>query len=104
MSAGNIRVTFECESGAGLIAWAKKFLEGEGYTVEKTTPLHAKETPTQFCERVGLSITSFRRTLRRPCCPNDYETRAGARGQIVWIRASRALEEFIRENQARCGR
>lgn len=101
--AGKIRVTFECDDHAEMVAWTKAFLEEEGYTVEKKV-LHAKETPTQFCERVGLSPNSFRRTLRHPACPKDYEARFGARGSIVWIRATPALDEFIRENQARCGR
>jgi hypothetical protein len=105
MSAGAVRVTIECSDGFGLINWAKRFLEGEGYVIDKPAiELHAKETPTQFCTRLGLHPNSFRRTLRHADCPSDYEVREGAKGSIMWIRASSALEEFVRENLARVGR
>lgn len=104
MSAGTVRITLECTSGFGLVNWAKRFLEDEGYVVEKPSALHAKETPTQFCKRLGLHLNSFRRTLRHTDCPQNYEVREGARGSIMWIRASVALDEFVRENLARCGR
>ena len=104
MSAGKLRIVFEANDHAGMIAFMTGFLTEEGYDV-KRRELHAKETPTQFCERMGLHPSSLSRTLRLPDCPQDFESRRGADGRrVIWLRASPALEDFIKDNKCRAGR
>jgi len=94
MNSGTIRVTF----GAGMIAWAKGFLEEEGYVVEKPRALHLPETPAQFCQRVKIHIGTFSRKIRLPKCPDNFESDRGPKGRINWLSASRELEQFMQTN------
>lgn len=98
-----IRVTFECESHDDLVKWATGLLaELGGYEIRKKTPLHAKETPSQFCERIGIAPQTFSRKVRRPDCPQDFEAERGPAGRIVCLKASANLEDFMSSPQEQC--
>jgi hypothetical protein len=93
--SGSIRVVFEAKYAADLIAWAKNLLEEQGYVVGLPSPLHSKETPTQFCARIGLHVGTFSRKVRLPECPTNFECQRSPGGRIAWLRASRELDEFM---------
>jgi formyltetrahydrofolate hydrolase len=98
-----IRITFESGDTAGVIAFMTAFLSDEGFDVRKRE-LHEKETPSEFAARMGIHITSLPRTLRNADCPKDFEARYGGTGRrMIWLRASAALEEFIRDNKRAAG-
>jgi hypothetical protein len=94
--SGKIRVTFETANSAGMIGWAKELLEAKGYVVKKADALHARETPAQFCKRIGLCGTTFCRKMLRPDCPQNFEIQKGPTGKrTLWLKASRELEDFM---------
>ena len=96
MSAGTVRVTLECLDSTGLIAWAKGFLEEEGYVVARPDPLHTKESVQHFCTRIGIHLGTFSRKIRLPKCPQNFECDRGPSGRFIWLCASKELEEFMK--------
>lgn len=95
-----IRVVFEAKDNSDLVAWGKELLEAQGYVVGLPSPLHSKETPAQFCARIGIHPGTFSRKVRLAECPTNFECQRSPGGRIGWLRASRELDEFMTPPQA----
>jgi hypothetical protein len=66
-----------------------------------TGPLSAEETPTEFSRRMGISLNTFSRKVRRPDCPQNFEATEGPSGRFKSLRASPELEQFMRTDPRR---
>jgi hypothetical protein len=53
------------------------------------------ETPTELCERIGISPTHFCRCQKRAGCP-FFQKDTGPKGRIRKLRSNDALESFLR--------
>lgn len=62
-------------------------------------PLHPQETVPQFAARMGIHPDTFSRKVHSPACPQNFEAEEGRTGRIQSLRASRELENFMRDKR-----
>jgi hypothetical protein len=75
-----------------LVSWAKQFLQEEGFAVLE---IHDWETPSAFCNRLGISAKTFTAKLRDPRCPAvDLLRGQQGKGRLRMIASNPAFEKF----------
>lgn len=94
--AGSVRVTFEASGTGEMVEFARRFLEEQGYLVEKALlRVRRRETLGQLCARLGVHWKVASRRLRHGACP-PHEAQRGARGRLVWVVSNEAVDAFLR--------
>ena len=58
-----------------------------------------EETVPEFAARMGIHANTFSRKVRQPDCPQNFQTVEGPSGRIMKLRASRELENFMRDRR-----
>jgi hypothetical protein len=99
----DVRVSLIVEGSTeeALEQWARKFLQGRGFSV--AAPHENWETVKQFCARLRITYQTLPRNMARPACPSVL-VRRGPTGRLVELLSNEQFDNFITEHKRRLHR
>jgi len=83
------------------VNWCLRVMKIEGFSVvmgATESETLKKETPTEFCKRVGISVMTFHRRRKQPGCP-EYFRQVGRTGRVILLISNPALEAWMEKRQ-----
>lgn len=93
----SIRVAFESAGTEDLVAWAVRFLEEQGYYVEKALlRVRRRETLPRLSARLGVHWKQISSRLRHKDCP-PHEANRGPSGRLLWVVSNEALDTWLKQ-------
>jgi hypothetical protein len=82
---------------AGMDAEAKRWLENRGYAVAEWNP--SWETPSEFCERLGVSVMTLHRRLKRRDGPPVELDRPNGQRRLIRLCSNVLFDRFVKGAQ-----
>jgi hypothetical protein len=84
-----------------LLMAAAMFLQKEGFVVEMPG---AWETREEFCARVRVSVSHFKRRMERRKFAPQVDLETGPSGRLIRLRSNAAFDDWMRRSGATISR